>query len=101
MDFDTFFKDGGFVMGGAALALLIQAAMRVYTSRNQRTTLEPIPLRVAPELPPRTEAECNRLRDQDRDARTEIFLRLNSLDKSMADIGAKVDILLKMMGGGK
>ena len=46
MDADALLQGGGLIVSGAALATIVNALVKVWTARNQRTTVEPQPLEV-------------------------------------------------------
>ena len=46
MDADALLQGGGLIVSGAALATIVNALVKVWTARNQRTTVAPQPLEV-------------------------------------------------------
>lgn len=56
--------NGGLVLGGAALAKLIDAALQMWRSRNQRTEITPQPLVVRAETPSRSCEDCIRIHQE-------------------------------------
>ena len=85
MDIESIIQGGGCVISGVALAKLIDAAMKAWSARNQRTEVRPqgrpdtFPVDVADKYVTRNEFEKH-VKDNAGDHEN-IFARLNANDK--------------------
>lgn len=86
MDADALLQGGGLIVSGAALATIVNALVKVWTARNQRTTVAPQPLEVkgAPQFVTKEEFEKHtaaNARDHEN-----LFSRLNRNDRDTSEI---------------
>jgi hypothetical protein len=93
MDLTTLFEGGGLVIGGAGLKMLFDYLTNRHNARNQRTQIEPDPLRIAHADPAQSAKECHRLRALDRCDRENIFARLSAAEKSNAGLEANFKMI--------
>ena len=97
MELTDILQGGGLVLGGAAVAKIIDAVVRIYGNRHQRTEVTPQPLEVCASKQYRTLDECRVIEERNRSDHENIFFRISALEKSMAENSAMLDQIWKTL----
>ena len=109
MDISEIIQGGGLVIGGAALAKLLDFGGRWFAARNSRTEVSPDPLRVEKLDKYVTRDEFARHVGENERAHENLFARLNRNDRETSEIKGMLSSIMDdlrtiknlMMGGKK
>ena len=109
MELADIIQGGGCVISGVALAKLIDAAVKAWSARNQRTEVSPDPLRVEKLDKYVTRDEFARHVGENERAHENLFARLNRNDRETSEIKGMLSSIMDdlrtiknfMMGGKK